>query len=319
MPVTETGRATIYFDPELHRPLRRKTVETSRFVPGRVNKDAGEALAGDAENIAAFGKRGAESLIRYNEMVKRLKDDLTRVYEKNDSNVTTPSLQYDEMIHIGKDFSSREVVEAYDARHRRFRDIEGENEAIIAGVGLQKNHIIADFGSGTGTFVIQAAQKCEKVYAVDISPAMLEYTEWKARNLGLANIVCCHGGFLTYVHSDRPLDAVSTSMALHHLPDFWKQKALTRLQEMLKPNGKFFLADVVFTEENYESSIQAWINKLASEMGKEMAEDISRHIRCEHSTFSWIMEGLLQRAGFRIDLAEYTDGVLARYFCTKAA
>jgi len=235
----------------------------------------------------------------------------------NDPNMTAPSLQYDEMVHIGKDFSSREVVEAYDARHRQFRDIEGENKAIIAGIGLEKNHAVADFGSGTGAFVMQAAQKCEKVYAVDISPAMLDYAKWKAQNLGLTNIVYCHGGFLTYAHSGSPLDAISTSMALHHLPDFWKQKALARLQGMLKPNGKLFLADVVFTEKMYENNIQAWIDKLASKMGEEMTEDMSRHIRTEHSTFSWIMEGLLLRAGFKIDHAEYTDGVLAKYFCTK--
>jgi hypothetical protein len=106
-------------------------------------------------------------------------------------------------------------------------------------------------------------------------------------------------------------------MALHHLPDFWKQKALIRLQGMLKPNGRLFLADVVFTEKEYENNIQAWITRLASKMGEEMAEDISRHIRKEHSTFSWIMEGLLLRAGFRIDHVEYADGVLAKYFCTK--
>ena len=65
--------------------------------------------------------------------------------------MTFPSWQYDEMIRIGKDFSSREVVEAYDARHRQFRNVDKENEDIIAELGIRDNHIVADFGSGSSS------------------------------------------------------------------------------------------------------------------------------------------------------------------------
>jgi len=237
----------------------------------------------------------------------------------NDPKTMIPSWQYDEMIQIGKDFASREVVEAYDARHRQFRDIEGENSAIITGLGIQHGQTLADFGSGTGAFAMQAACLCARVHAIDISQAMLDYTAWKAKSQGLANIVCHHGGFLTYVHTDSPLDAITSSMALHHLPDFWKQKALTRLNMMLKPGGRLYLHDVVFADKDYEANIQSWINKMASKLGPQMAEDTGRHVRKEYSTFTWIMEGLLSRAGFRIDQADYSDGVLARYFCTKTS
>ncbi len=44
-----------------------------------------------------------------------------------------PEWQYDEMVHVGKDFAGREVVVAYDARHRKFRGVERENDAIVAG------------------------------------------------------------------------------------------------------------------------------------------------------------------------------------------
>lgn len=46
------------------------------------------------------------------------------------------------------------------------------------------------------------------------------------------------GGFLTYQHQGPPLDAVVTQIALHHLPDFWKQIALLRIFDMLKEGGK---------------------------------------------------------------------------------
>ena len=237
----------------------------------------------------------------------------------NNLNPLVPSWQYDEMVQVGKDFANREVVEGYDSRHQRFRDIEKENAATIVGINLQADHTIADFGCGTGAFVLQAARCSKKVHAIDISTAMLDYTRTKAQSLNLTNIEYHHGGFLTYRHNDPPLDAIVTSMALHHLPDFWKQKALHRLNGMLKPNGKLFLADVVFTEKDVEKNVNAMINNLAAKAGPEMAEDASRHVRKEYSTFTWIMEGLLSRSGFKIDHADYIDGVLAKYLCTKKA
>jgi putative AdoMet-dependent methyltransferase len=226
---------------------------------------------------------------------------------------------YDETIPPGKDFRSRDVVEAYDAYHRRFRDVEAENNAIIASLGLTPSHTIADFGSGTGAFALQSARRCAGVHAIDASKAMLDYTEWKARAAGVTNIVCHHAGFLTYVHTGPPLDAATSSMALHHLPDFWKQKALIGISGMLKPGGKLFLADVIFSEKEYETSIARWIQEMAAKTGPDLAADLTRHICAEYSTFAWIMEGLLVRAGFRIDHAEHTNGVLAKYLCTKIA
>ena len=231
--------------------------------------------------------------------------------------MTKTSWQYDEMTQIGKDFSSHEVVEAYDSRHRQFRDVVKENEDIIKRLNLQKNYTVADFGSGTGAFAIQAAQKCAKVFAIDISLAMLDYTKWKAKKLGINNIAFYHGGFLTYNHEDVPLDAITTSMALHHLPDFWKQKALRRIHWMLKDGGRLFIQDVVFSEENYENNIPTWIDMLTHKVGLEIKEDVSRHVRKEYSTFTWIMEGLLNRAGFNIEEKIFEGGVLGKYLCTK--
>jgi hypothetical protein len=62
---TQTKRATVYFAPDLHKALRLKAVETSRSV----------SLSDDAEDPAAFDERADESLISFDEMVKRLKKD----------------------------------------------------------------------------------------------------------------------------------------------------------------------------------------------------------------------------------------------------
>ena len=70
---TETKRATIYFDSDLHKALRLKAVETSRSVSDLVNEAVRETMAEDAEDLAAFDERAHEPLISYEEMVKRLK------------------------------------------------------------------------------------------------------------------------------------------------------------------------------------------------------------------------------------------------------
>jgi len=70
-----TKRATVYLDPELHKALRLKAVETSRSISELVNNAIRVALAEDAEDIAAFEERSREPLISYDEMVKRLKRD----------------------------------------------------------------------------------------------------------------------------------------------------------------------------------------------------------------------------------------------------
>ncbi len=72
---TQNKRATIYFNPDLHKALRLKSVETSRSVSDLVNEAVREALAEDAEDLAAFVDRAKEPLISYDEMVKRLKQD----------------------------------------------------------------------------------------------------------------------------------------------------------------------------------------------------------------------------------------------------
>jgi hypothetical protein len=71
----QAKRSTIYLDPELHKALKLKAVETSRSVSDLVNKAVRESLTEDVEDLAAFEERASEPLISYDEMIKRLKKD----------------------------------------------------------------------------------------------------------------------------------------------------------------------------------------------------------------------------------------------------
>jgi ubiquinone/menaquinone biosynthesis C-methylase UbiE len=230
-----------------------------------------------------------------------------------------PSWQFNEMNQVGKDYADLAEVETFDAFHGKLRNVKKENEAIIELLSIQEHHSVIDFGAVTGAFAIQAAAYSRMVYAVDVSQAMLDYAREKATERGMSNIVFCQGGFLTYQHVADPVDCIVTSLALHHLPDFWKGVALRRLHSMLKPDGRLFLYDVVYSETNFETNISEWISQVEKIGGREAVEDVEGHIREEYSTFTWILESLLEKTGFRIDRVEYDQGVLAQYVCTKAA
>jgi len=72
---TTVKRATIYLDEVVHKALKMKALETSRSISDLVNAAVKEALAEDAEDLAAFEDRVNEPLLSYDEMVKRLKKD----------------------------------------------------------------------------------------------------------------------------------------------------------------------------------------------------------------------------------------------------
>ena len=72
---TPAKRATVYFDPIIHKALKLKSMETSKSISELVNTAVKEALAEDAEDITAFEERASEPLISFAQMVKRLKND----------------------------------------------------------------------------------------------------------------------------------------------------------------------------------------------------------------------------------------------------
>lgn len=221
---------------------------------------------------------------------------------------------WDEFEHIGTDYNDVEEVRRYDERMLEIRDVAGENVRILDALNLQPGATLVEIGCGTASFAIAAAGRCRRVLVLDISRVMLEYARAKAKQAGVSNIEFRHGGFLSYEHSGEGVDAVVSSLALHHLPDFWKSVALCRVAAMLKPGGRFVLTDVVYSFQGEPSEFfPAFIDQLPDAMRSSAAN----HIAKEHSTLDWIMRGLLERTGFHVDNAVHEMGWIGRYMCTR--
>jgi len=135
-------------------------------------------------------------------------------------------------------------IRRYDQKMSRMRDLRREIQEISDQLALLPGQKILEIGTGTGNFAIFAAKIGAEVIAADVSKPMLEYAKEKAKaRLGkdAERIRFVNAGFLSYKHEGPLLDAIVTQLALHHLPDFWKQVALFRLSDILKEGGKLYI------------------------------------------------------------------------------
>ncbi|MFW5775245.1 MAG: class I SAM-dependent methyltransferase [Chitinivibrionales bacterium] len=228
---------------------------------------------------------------------------------------------YDEFKHCGVDYAEQANAKSYDRQHQKFRDYEKEFYQVLEFICLQgtKDLSVIDLGCGTGAFCLYAARVFKKVYGIDVSEVMIGQARRKVARENLSNITFIHAGFLGYRHEDSPVDLVITKWALHHLPDFWKQIALSRINGMLKPGGALYISDVVynFDEKKYRSKIDDFVAGFESRVSKEFRQEAETHIREEYSTCGWILEGILQRAGFLIEKTQTHDEFTTEYHCVK--
>ncbi|MGO9877426.1 MAG: class I SAM-dependent methyltransferase [Acidimicrobiia bacterium] len=224
-----------------------------------------------------------------------------------------------ELAHAGRENLDAEHVARYD--HKEDGDAAGEVAALVA-MGLSPNATVVDLGAGTGQFVLAAAPIARRVVAVDVSPVMLDHLRAKLERDGIHNVKCVQAGFLTYNHTEAPADVVYSRYALHHLPDFWKVLALTRIAAMLRPGGILRLSDIVynFDPSDTAAGLEQWMTGTASgskDQGWTRAE-LEEHVQDEHSTFTWLLEPMISRAGFVIEQADYSeDRICARYLCVN--
>ena len=66
-------RATIYFQPALHRVLRLKAAETSNSISDIVNEAVSSALAEDLADLECFKVREKEPVLSYEAALAELK------------------------------------------------------------------------------------------------------------------------------------------------------------------------------------------------------------------------------------------------------
>lgn len=226
--------------------------------------------------------------------------------------------QYDETIQIGTDYSDPKEVAAYDQRMQKLRDVDAEAKDIQKALSLSSDSIVWEIGTGTGECALALAATVKHVYATDISPTMLKYARLKADQRRISNVTFKNGGFLSGFRPQYPVDGVVSQLSLHHLPDFWKSRALTIIASILRPKGRLYLRDVVFSSsvDDPDTFFKVVIDEIRLQAGDEVARQTIQHIKTEFSTLDWILEEMIARSGLRI-VEKESKGFLAVYVCEK--
>ena len=66
-------RATVYFDPEVHKALRLRAAASDQSISDMVNEAVKASLAEDAADLAAFDQRKRERSVSFDSFVQGMK------------------------------------------------------------------------------------------------------------------------------------------------------------------------------------------------------------------------------------------------------
>jgi ubiquinone/menaquinone biosynthesis C-methylase UbiE len=221
-------------------------------------------------------------------------------------------------VHAGAEHLDPVFVAGYD--RKQGAPDPGEDLEVFRAHGLTETATVVDLGAGTGQFALPAARRFGRVVAADVSPAMQEALSGRVAGAGLSNLECVQAGFLTYRHEGPPADGVYSRHALHQLPDFWKAVALDRIAGILRPGGVLRLRDLIYDFQPAEATavIERWLQGVTTDPTRGYTrDDLAEHIRTEHGTFRWLLEPMLEAAGFEIVTAEFDRSAYGAYTCVK--
>src|ERR1700759_165904 len=217
---------------------------------------------------------------------------------------------YNQRRRIGLDSAVASIYDRHDDSDIRAR-------AALTMLGVQPGWRVADIGCGNGVLACEAALLGAEVDAIYISPAMLALADIQARDRKVA-IRTQSAGLLSFAYQPDSYDLIVSEFTLHHLPDFWKSVAMSRIFAALKPGANFFLRDIVFvrTPDGTERDVEEWAE--FSITNHDFNPDtVVTHRRAEYSTFGWVIGRMLPDAGFELKSADYHAPLHGTYLLRK--
>jgi ubiquinone/menaquinone biosynthesis C-methylase UbiE len=124
------------------------------------------------------------------------------------------------------------------------REIYASQKAIVASLPLKDGSTIADVGAGTGLFLTpfsQAVGASGKVYALDISPRLIEHMQDRAKNESLDNVEVIHSKEDSTTLPADSVDVVFICDTYHHFE--YHADMLLSIRNTLRRGGELILID----------------------------------------------------------------------------
>jgi ubiquinone/menaquinone biosynthesis C-methylase UbiE len=153
------------------------------------------------------------------------------------------------------------------AMDRQNRNLKVDD--VISSLGLKPGDIVADVGSGSGSFSLPMARAigpAGTLYAVDIDQKMLDHVSGLAKKDGIANIKTVLG-----VYDDPKLPVKNVDVAFFHRVLHMiehRQAYLNNVVKYLKPDGRIVIIDKNPEQsENWmwlkQSDVDTWMAALS--------------------------------------------------------
>jgi phosphatidylethanolamine/phosphatidyl-N-methylethanolamine N-methyltransferase len=163
--------------------------------------------------------------------------------------------------------SQRQIRESrFWDRFARFYDLFMKNSSRLYGkiveqiqAELHPDWVILDLAAGTGLLTLEIASRAQKVYGLDISAAMLEQAQIKARARQLTNVEFRVGDACQLSFAAETFDVVVISNALHVMLE--PERVLTEVHRVLKPGGRLIAPTFCHGENRLSrlvSSVMGW-------------------------------------------------------------
>ena len=132
-----------------------------------------------------------------------------------------------------------EKAKSWDVDEMVTRLSSAVGSSILKHVPLHDQMLVMDFGAGTGLISSHVAPRVKKIFAVDISEAMLDKLAAKPELSGKVESVCQD---ILANPIDVSFDLIMSAMAMHHVED--TSRLIQTLSEHLKPGALVALADL---------------------------------------------------------------------------
>jgi ubiquinone/menaquinone biosynthesis C-methylase UbiE len=127
---------------------------------------------------------------------------------------------------------------------------------VVDAAGTGTGRRLVDVGCGTGSLAILAARlggSGAQVSGIDPAPRQIARAQAKARRAGL-DIDFRLGVIEDLPFDEASVDAVTSTLMMHHLPDDLKAKGLAEIGRVLKPGGRVVIADFTRSDHSGENS-----------------------------------------------------------------
>jgi len=122
---------------------------------------------------------------------------------------------------------------------------------------------VLEVATGTGLVALKIASTADQVYAIDISPQMIDVAKKKAEETGIDNVAFSVEDAYALPFGDGMFDAVVCNNALHNMKH--PEVALSEIGRVLKPDGRF-IAIIAGVGESLKFKIALTISTLVGQL-----------------------------------------------------